>query len=113
NSPLANPVYGQDVYLRASWNASSMVGGETCTVRYTVNGVPADSGIITHSAGSGGYSWYRSGWWIGATPWTVTVTVDPDNLIAETNENDNTITFTVTPVAPSGLPAGKFLTPIG
>ena len=110
---LSNPVYGQDVFIRANWNASGMAGTETGTVRYTVNGVAADSSVISYLAGSNAYGFYRAGWWIGSTAWSVTVILDPDNLIAETNESDNAMTFMVTPVAPTGLPASKFITPIG
>ncbi|MFL5327603.1 MAG: peptidoglycan DD-metalloendopeptidase family protein [Gemmataceae bacterium] len=110
---LANPVYGQDVYIRANWNASGMAGTESGIIRWTVNGVSIDSPIVNYTAGSGSYSYYRAGWWIGSTAWSVTVTVDPDNTLAETNENDNTSTFIVTPVAPVGLPSGKFIMPIG
>ncbi|CAN5221315.1 hypothetical protein BH11PLA2_BH11PLA2_17390 [soil metagenome] len=110
---LTNPVYGQDVYIRVNWNASGMAGTEQGTVRYTVNGVVIDSSAFTYIAGSNPYSSYRPTGFIGSTPWTVTVTVDPNNVILETNESDNTASFTVTPVAPTGLPAAKFITPLG
>jgi murein DD-endopeptidase MepM/ murein hydrolase activator NlpD len=112
NVPEPNPVYGQMVYVRATWASENMVGGETCTVRYTLNGYPVDSGAVTHTPGNGSWYWYRGGWYAGTGSFTVTVTVDPDNLIAETDESDNSLTFTVTPVAPTDLPS-KFLTPMG
>ncbi|MGL4424314.1 MAG: peptidoglycan DD-metalloendopeptidase family protein, partial [Gemmataceae bacterium] len=113
NNLQANPVFGQNVFLRAEWNSSAMAGGEVCNVRYTVNGVPAESGNVTHSAGNGGWFWWRGGWYVGTAAVSVTVMVDPNNLIAETNENDNAITFILTPVAPIGLPATKFIQPVG
>lgn len=107
-----HPVYGQMIYLRASWSSSAMAGTESCVVRYTVNGLSADSNSIAYPAGNGNWIFYLGGWYAGTTPVSATATVDPTNVIAESNENDNSMTIMVTPVAPSDLP-NKFIQPLG
>ncbi|HEY1376237.1 MAG TPA: peptidoglycan DD-metalloendopeptidase family protein [Gemmataceae bacterium] len=112
NVPEAAPVTGQMIFLRADWTTTGLAGGEQYVVRYSVDGVPADSGTLTGAAGTNlGYELYRGGWYAAPGTHTVTVTVDGANAVAETNETDNSITFTITTVPPSDLPS-KFLRPI-
>ncbi|MFL5330465.1 MAG: hypothetical protein ACJ8C4_16300 [Gemmataceae bacterium] len=55
---LANPVYGQDVYIRANWTAAGMAGTETGIIRWTVNGVSIDSPVVNYVAGTNPYVFY-------------------------------------------------------
>jgi murein DD-endopeptidase MepM/ murein hydrolase activator NlpD len=107
------PVTGQMIYIEADWTTTGLSGGEQYVVRYSVDGVPVDSATITGQAGTNlSYSRYRGGWYAAPGTHTVTATVDGANQVAETNENDNTLTFTFTTVAPTDLPS-KFIRPIG
>lgn len=112
NSLQTAPVYGQMTYLRAEFTSTDMPANNPFVVRYTVNGIAADSGTVNLPAGGGAWYWYRGGWYAGTSGVSVTVMVDPNNVVAEANETDNTLTFTLTPVAPTDLPS-KFLQPIG
>lgn len=102
-----------------------MTGSEAAVpVQYTANypagyftptspalSLPATGGNVKHAPGNQSWFWWRGGWYSGTAPFEITVTLDPFNQIAETNESDNTRTITVTPVAPADLPM-KFLQPI-
>ena len=63
---------------------------------------------------SGTSSWYAywGAWFASPGQHTVTVTVDPDQSVAETTYADNTYTFSFTPVHAPDLP-NKFITPLG
>src|SRR5262249_59299084 len=104
--------------VRAEWSSEAMTGAEPAVpVRYTANypagyfsagspavSYPADGGNVYHGTGNGTWFWWRGGLWAGTGPFTITVTLDPNNQIAETDETDNTQTITGTPVAPTDLP---------
>src|SRR5262245_50499539 len=73
----AAPVTGQMVYVQATWTTTGLAGGEQYAVRFSVDGVPADSGTITGQAGTNlSYYWYRGGWYAAPGSHTVQVTVD-------------------------------------
>lgn len=113
NNPQPNPVVGENIFLRAEWLTTGLSSSDQYVVRYTVDGLPADSGVLAGQAGTNlSYSWYRNGWWLGPGSHTIVVTVDGANQIGESNESDNTITFNVTPVEPTSLPQ-KFAIPLG
>jgi murein DD-endopeptidase MepM/ murein hydrolase activator NlpD len=109
----AAPVTGQMVYVQATWTTTGLVGGEQYVVRFSVDGVPADSGTITGQAGTNlSYYWYRGGWYAAPGTHTAQVTLDPDNNVQETDKTDNSLTFQFTTVPPTDLPS-KFIRPIG
>ena len=110
--PEANPVYGQMLYFQANWSASGMAGTESAPIQITANGFPLDSSPIAFAAGSSSGSVLLNGWYVGTSAISVTATIDPNNTVAETNENDNTFTLTVTPIAPTTLPQ-KLVQPLG
>src|SRR5947209_8435971 len=112
DNPQPSPVVGEDVYIRAEWTTTGLSGSDHYVVRYTVDGLPADSGVIAGQSGTGTWAWYRNGWWLGPGAHTVVVTVDGAGQVVESDETDNTFTFQVTPVEPADLPA-KFSLPLG
>src|SRR5262249_51997343 len=77
NAPEANPVYGQNTFVRAEWASEAMAGTEPAVpVRYTANfpvnyffpgssavSYRADSAAINLGTGSGSWSTYRGGWY--------------------------------------------------
>lgn len=112
---IGNPqpylLVGQQIVMRAEWASYNLLGSNY-TVGFFFNGIRLDSSLITGVAGNTGYWWYRYGSFASPGTHTLTITVDPDNLVAEDNEADNSITFQVTTVLPPDLPM-KFQTPIG
>src|SRR5947207_1290860 len=83
------PVTGQMMYFRAGWTTTGLAGGETYIVRFSVDGVPADSSTRPGAAGTNlSYTYFRGGWYAAPGSHTVTVTVDGADTIAETDETD-------------------------
>jgi len=110
-NPQAYLLIGQQIVLRAEWTSSN-VAGTSFTVGFYFNGIRVDSSTINGAAGTVPYWWYRYGSFASPGVHTLTITVDPDNVVAEDNEADNSITIQVTAISPPDLPM-KFQTPIG
>src|SRR5438034_4930001 len=81
-------------------------------VRFSMDGVPVDSGTQNGLAGTQSYNLRQGGWYASPGSHSVTVTLDATNSVSETSESDNALTFSFTTVPPSDLPS-KFLRPIG
>lgn len=102
---------GQQIFLRAEWSSFDLPSNNY-TVGFFFDGVRVDSANISGAAGSNSYWWYRAGSFASPGAHAFSIVVDPDNLIAETNEADNTITFNMSTTVPTNLPS-KFIEPIG
>jgi subtilase family serine protease len=88
---------GQHVYVHADFTTQGLPTNASYRVSYTVNGLTLETGYLNFGAGETGTSsshYDYLGWFV-ASPGTnqVTVTVDPDKSIAETNYADNTMSF--------------------
>ncbi len=110
-SPQPYLLVGQQIVLRAEWTSTNLAGS-SYTVGFYFNGIRVDSSLITGVAGTASYWWYRYGSFASPGTHTLTIVVDPDNVVVEDNENDNSISFQITTIEPNDLPS-KFLTPIG
>ncbi len=108
--PQSTPVFGQKLYLRAEYSATGMTA-QNVPLRFDVNSMPLQPGVAIAAGNSSGTA-LANGWFAGTSAITVTVTLDPENTVVETNESDNTFTFTITPTAPTDLPS-KFIVPMG
>src|SRR5262249_19573781 len=109
------PVTGEEVAVEAFWDTQGLAAGASYRISYAVDGVTQYAGPFTVGAGGSGvqsWAWYLRGWFAAPGVLTVVVTVDADNSIAETDETDNTRTFTFTPTSATDLPQ-KFITPLG
>lgn len=102
---------GQQIFLRAEWSSFDLPGGNY-TVGFFFDGVRVDSANIAGATGSNSYWWYRAGSFASPGSHSFTIVVDPDNLIAESNEADNAISFDMSTTVPTNLPA-KFIEPVG
>jgi PKD repeat protein len=75
---------------------------------FSVNGTIVDtevvSGITAGSSASINFSWTPT----AAGDYNLTVTVDPENMIAESNETNNSLTITVTALAAFESPVANF-----
>jgi murein DD-endopeptidase MepM/ murein hydrolase activator NlpD len=110
-NPQSHLLVGQQIVLRADWSSFN-VQGINYTVGFYFDGIRVDSNEITAVGGNLSYWWYRYGTYASPGTRTLTIVLDPDNRVAETDESDNSITFEVMPVLPTNLPM-KFQTPIG
>ena len=110
-NPQSHLLVGQQIVLRADWSSAN-VQGVNYTVGFYFDGIRVDSNEITAVGGNLSYWWYRYGTYASPGTRTLTIVLDPDNRVAESDESDNSITFQVTPVLPTNLPM-KFQTPIG
>ncbi|HBB75664.1 MAG TPA: hypothetical protein DC048_14610, partial [Planctomycetaceae bacterium] len=106
---IAAPIIGQQVFYRARWTATGLASSATYLVKYTVGGVSVDSSPLT--LGNGTFSWYRGTTYASPGTHQVSITVDGDNGVAESNESDNTLTTSFTPVLPGDLPQ-RFTFPV-
>ena len=105
------PVLGEMLAIRANWSTEDLPNDAEYQVQYLVDGVELRSANVSSGAGfsSGNYYWRRSGWYASPGEHTVEINIDPDDLVEETNENDNSFTFTFTPE--SGTPPAKMIWP--
>jgi hypothetical protein len=102
--PVSDPAAGQGVYVEAEFTTSNLPSGASYRVAYNFDGLTIDSGYISDGAGDSATasSSYESAEFI-PSPGTnqVTVTVDPDDSVAESSYTDNTISFTFTATSPA------------
>ena len=103
DQPLAVVNIGQWIDIQANFTTQDLPSDASYRVAITVNGLTMDTSYVTYGAGDsgeGGWYYYWGGWM--ATPGTnqVTVTVDPDQSVAETSYADNSINFTFNAVSP-------------
>ncbi|PAY21330.1 hypothetical protein CKO51_01760 [Rhodopirellula sp. SM50] len=97
-NPIAAPFLGQRLAIQVQFETTDLPAGASYAFHFTVDGVTLGSGIVTTGAGQSihtGFRW-RAGWF--ATPGThnVVVTVDAFNTIFESDETDNTFSFSFT-----------------
>jgi hypothetical protein len=95
NANPITPVAGENFYVRAVYTYDNPVCTDY-TIRFTVNGQPLQA-VLNWGCGYSGetYWWIYWGCWAmdhGGT-YSATVTLDADNVIAESDENDNTLTI--------------------
>lgn len=112
NNVMTAPVVGQMVFLRAEWRTTDLTSANQYVVRFSIDGVPLDSGTVTGAPGTNlNYNWYRGGWYASPGLHNVSVTIDGANVVAETTEADNTLATSFTPITPTDLPT-KFIWPL-
>lgn len=108
------PVIGERMRFQVSWQASGLVTGNSYTYSIIVDGKSYTDGFVYQGNGTGGNgTWTRDLLTSVATPGahSIQAVVDNGSTLAETNESDNSITFSFTPGGPTNLPS-KFQFPI-
>ncbi len=115
NHPISSPyVVGTYVYVHTDLTVNGLGGASSYTISQSI-GSQTYTNVVNYGAGvSGTPSYYQ--WWgafgiVAGANQTVSVTLDSTNAISETNEGDNTLSFTFTPVS-LPLPT-KFAAPLG
>ncbi|MFV1965386.1 MAG: putative Ig domain-containing protein [Pirellulaceae bacterium] len=129
--PVEQVFLGEQVFLKAKWEFNGLAKSDRYVVRFSIDGVELDSKTQTGGDGAGGSAgtapsvrldlgrragnkafWNRGAWAASPGVHNVTVTLDPEGAVAETNESNNSLSFSFTPTAPSTLP-GKLVWPVG
>jgi hypothetical protein len=115
NALTAPPDKGEEIFVEAFWNTQGLPSNASYRVSYNVDGVTLYTANFNFGAGVSGtqsWAWYLGGWYAAPGTHNVTVTVDPDQSVAETTYGDNATSFSFTPVSAPDLPH-KFITPLG
>ncbi len=109
---ITSPYIGEKVAVQVNFTTSNLPANAFYEIHFSVDGVVLSTGVISTGAGFGSGTWFY--WWSGwfASPGThnVQVTLDALGTVAESNESDNTASFTFSPTTPS-LPQ-KLIWPI-
>jgi autotransporter-associated beta strand protein len=106
-------VDGEQLFSQIAYDTSALVPSAHYDIEFKLDGVPVLLAGVSSGAGLDLGNWLQqSGGWI-LTPGshTLTVTADPNNAIAETNETDNIATLTFDSAPPNTLPQ-KFTWPL-
>jgi murein DD-endopeptidase MepM/ murein hydrolase activator NlpD len=108
------PVIGEKVYAVVHYQVTDPNPADAYNISWTMDGVTTEQLGFANLAGSDGDRfWYHGGWIAQPGSHSVTVTIDSDNSVAETNESNNTATSTAfTSLSPTGSLPNKFVTPI-
>jgi hypothetical protein len=102
--PITSINAGQLIYVVASFTTQNLPSNASYRVAYTVNGFTQYSDQLTYGAGASGTgSWYEYRGYFDTTPGTnqVSVTVDPDQSVAESTYADNSMNVTFNGMEPT------------
>ncbi len=108
----------RNVYVQAEFSTQDLPAGAQYVLRYTLAGSSRTSDPINWGAGQAGVrSWVAllGDWVLNPGAQTATAVVDANNQIPETNEADNSRSFSFTPATFSSIYQAptKFVTPLG
>jgi murein DD-endopeptidase MepM/ murein hydrolase activator NlpD len=106
DGPMQNPILGQQIEVRASFTTASLSQQARYAVRIMIDGVAIDRAGNSLGAGlaSGGWSVDVMHGFAEPGERSVQVILDPFNEVIETNEDDNSFTFTFLPQTATDLP---------
>lgn len=107
NLPITAPNKGEMVFLRAEWFAQGLASDDSYRISYSVDGVVLSTIVLTDGAGNSfgqSANWYLGGWYATPGVHDVTVTIDLEDNVAESNEADNALSFRFTPVTAPDFP---------
>lgn len=95
---ITSPFLGQRLAIQVQFETTNLPIGASYAIHFTVDGVTLGSGIISTGAGQSIYTGirWRAGWFATAGTHDVVVTADAFNTVAESDETDNTISFSFT-----------------
>ena len=103
---ITSPVLGERLEVRAAYMSDSLSVSAAYAIRVIVDGVEVDRAGVTYGAGLGSGTWLAGvyhGFAEGGMH-NIQVVLDALNEISEDNEADNSLTFSMTPVAATNLP---------
>jgi murein DD-endopeptidase MepM/ murein hydrolase activator NlpD len=102
---------GEFVGIRFDFRTEDLPANSTYTVAVTIDGV-TKTRDMAFGAGQPAGGWWNgiSGWIVLDRQYDVTVRLDSQNVVAESNESDNTMSFSFTPIQPD--PGFKMVFPV-
>lgn len=108
NSRLNSPLLGEQVEIRCLYSTNGLTASASYAIRFVVDGIAVDKTDLSFGAGSGATTenWFADMFhgYAEAGSHSVQVILDPFNQIVETNESDNSWTFTFSPARATNLP---------
>lgn len=106
NSRISTPILGEQTEIRTLFSTTDLPPNASYALRVTINGVPLDQTEISFGAGAGEGAWFVDMFHGFAEAGTRAVQIQLDSLnqISEDNENDNSFSFTFSPVSATNLP---------
>lgn len=108
------PIVGEKIYARVHYRITDLTAADVYNISWDVDGVTTKQFNFVGFPGTNVDRFlFHGGWIAGAgASHSLTVTLDSDGTVAETNEANNSITLApFTPQAPTTLPA-KFAMPL-
>ncbi len=99
NNEITSPILGERIGVRAVFETTDLPAGAQYTLDYTIDGVTLSNSRLTVGAGEAfaSYSVAKTGWHATAGTHTLVVQIDAGDLVAESNEADNTLSFNFVP----------------
>ncbi|MFO1003892.1 MAG: peptidoglycan DD-metalloendopeptidase family protein [Planctomycetaceae bacterium] len=108
NARINRPLQGEQVEIRSLYSTNGLSVSESYAIRFIVDGIAVDKTDLTFGTGTAAATenWFADMFhgYAEAGSHTVQVVLDPFNQIVETNETDNSRTFTFTPAQATNLP---------
>ncbi len=110
----STPTVGEKVYTRVHYRMTDLTPADFYDISWEMDGVKTEQFGFQGFAGTNvDLFWFHGGWIAQAgASHVITVTVDSNDGVTESNEGNNSITLSpFTPLAPTSLP-NKFITPL-
>jgi murein DD-endopeptidase MepM/ murein hydrolase activator NlpD len=108
NIRINRPLLGEQVEIRSLYSTNGLSASSSYAIRFIVDGIAVDKTDLTLGAGNGTATenWFADMFhgYAETGSHSVQVILDPFNQIVETNENDNSRTFTFSPAQATNLP---------
>ncbi len=108
NIRINRPLLGEQVEIRSLYSTSGLSASASYAIRFVVDGIVVDNPELTFGAGSATATenWFADMFhgYAEAGSHSVRVILDPFDQITETNESDNSWTFSFSPVRAGNLP---------
>lgn len=108
NARINRPLLGEQVEIRSLFATNGLSTSATYAIRFIVDGIAVDKTDLTFGAGSAAVTenWFADMFhgYAETGSHSVQVILDPFNQIIETNESDNSRTFTFSPARATNLP---------
>ena len=102
------PLLGEQVEIRSLYSTNGLSASSSYAIRFIVDGIAVDKTDLTLGAGTTAATenWFADMFhgYAEAGSHSVQVILDPFNQIVETNESDNSRTFTFSPARATNLP---------
>ncbi len=107
---VGDPVTGEQVFLKATYDTTGLSTSDSYILRFNVDGIPLVSPTQTGAAGNQTLTFTTGGWFAGPGSHPVSVTVDANSQIVETDENN---TFNLNFTSSDPVFGNKFTAPLG